>query len=407
MIRTRAPEIPGRVNYYLKTLHMEPSLSMGRIKDGQMNKWIRAGIAFFLCLGVGVQDGAANEIIQGDVGSEIKLSRGQQASGWVVAQVVKEKSMEPILRRTGSLNFDEGKVSVVSARVAGREVRILAFEGQKVRKDDPLAYIYSPDYTTAEVELLNAFKVASALKDRAESLAYITAAERKLKILGASQADVDEISKTRTVSKYLTLHAPRSGVILGSVLRAGLFMNPGDQLMTIADLSSLLVYMDIYEGDFPLVRIGQTVDLETVAYPNRVFSGKIVYLGGMVDPTTRTFHVRAEIPNPKNLLKPGMFANIRIKLSAPRPVLAIPEVSILRDEHGYHVFVEKEPGLFVLRVVIPGREENGWVRIDSGLVPGERVAVKGTLLLEGIREANMSKSTAPSSPHGRIGGPHL
>jgi len=363
--------------------------------------WFAAFLVGFFAQGSGI--GADAALLS--TGPDIRLSKTQQASGWVSVLTVREKEMEQVLRRTGTLNFNEENVSVVSARVAGREVQVLAFEGQKVKKNDHLAYVYSPDYTTAEVELLNAFKVASALKDQAESLAYITAAERKLKILGASRHDVETLAKTKTVSKYLTLHAPRAGVILNSALRAGLFMNPGDQLMTIANLSSLLVYMDIYEGDFPLVRIGQKVDLETVAYPNKVFSGKIVYLGGMVDPNTRTFHVRAEIPNPGNLLKPGMFANVLIRLSAPRPVVAVPEVSVLRDEHGYHVFVEKEPGVFVLRRVFPGREEKGWIRIESGLVPGEKVAVKGALLLEGIRETNLSKGTGTPATQGRIGRP--
>lgn len=338
--------------------------------------------------------------------SEVRLTPDQTRSGWVSVLTVTQKSMEQVLRRTGSLNFDEEKVSVVSARVAGREVRVLAFEGQKVRKDAPLAFVYSPDYTTAEVELLNAFKVASALRDHSESSDYITAAERKLRLLGASEGDVETLAKNRTVAKYLMLHAPRAGVILGSNLRAGLFMNPGDQLMTIADLSSLLVYMDIYEGDFPLVRIGQTVDIETVAYPGRVFTGRVVYLGGMVDPNTRTFHVRAEIPNAGTLLKPGMFANVRIRLAAPRPVVAVPEVSVLRDEHGYHVYVELSPGLFRLRPVVPGREENGWIRIESGLLPGEKVAVRGALLLEGILEANLSKSSGVPEVRGRISGVH-
>ncbi len=333
---------------------------------------------------------------------EVRLTEVQRKAGWVSVMTVEKKSMETELRRTGTLNFDEEKVSIVSARVAGREVKILAFEGQKVRKDDSLAYIYSPDYTTAEVELLNAFKVASTLSDQAESGAYITAAERKLRLMGASKGDIDQLTRTRTVSRYLTLHAPRSGVILNSALRAGLFMNPGDQLMTIADLSRLLVYMDIYEGDFPLVRTGQTVLLESVAYPGKTFPGKIVYLGGMVDPNTRTFHVRAEIPNPERLLKPGMFASVRIRLTIPRPVVAVPEVAVLRDEHGYHVFVEKSPGDFELRRVQTGREEKGWIRIESGLVPGERIAVKGALLLEGIRETNLSEATGSSSPLGRI-----
>ncbi len=371
-----------------------------------MRKVLMALIAMsFLLVEGGAKDLRPAFAASGEREKEVRLSPAQSAAGWVQVITVEKKSMETELRRTGTLNFDEEKVSILSARVAGREVKILAFEGQKVHKDDPLAYVYSPDYTTAEVELLNAFKVARTLSDKAESGAYITAAERKLRLMGASAGDIDTISRTRTVSRYLTLHAPRSGVILNSALRAGLFMNPGDQLMTIADLSSLLVYMDIYEGDFPLVKRGQTVSLETVAYTEKVFPGRIVYLGGMVDPNTRTFHVRAEIQNPERLLKPGMFATVRIRLNVPHPVVAVPEVAVLRDEHGYHVFVETSPGAFILRRVQTGPEEKGWIRIESGLRPGEKVAAKGALLLEGIRETNLSLSTGTDPPLGRIRSP--
>ena len=373
-----------------------------------MRKGIGAGLAIVLSGLLGGNPGVVGEGYASEPSPEpaVRLTQSQISSGWVKVLPVELKTMEMELKRTGTLNFDEEKVSIVSARVGGREVKILAFEGQKVQKDDSLAYIYSPDYTTAEVELLNAYKVASTLSNQAESGAYITAAKRKLRLMGASEKDIDELSRTKTVSRYLTLHAPRTGVILASNLRAGLFMNPGDQLMTIANISSLLVYMDIYERDFPLVRTGQEVSLETVAYPRKVFRGKIIYLGGMVDPNTRTFHVRAEIPNPERLLKPGMFASVRIRLATPRPVVAVPEVSVLRDEHGYHVFVEQSPGEFVVRNVDPGREEKGWIRIESGLEPGEKVAVKGALLLEGIRETNLSQDTGTSPPLGRIGRPH-
>ena len=367
---------------------------------------IRISLFFMSVLSVGQVAWAADPVPVPEALLSIRITPDQQKSGFVSVAPVVKRSMESELRRTGTVNFDEEKVSVVSARVGGREVKVLAFEGQKVQKDDPLALVYSPDYTTAEVELLNAFKVQETLRDPSESQAYIKAAQRKLRLLGASQDDVERIASSRKITKYLTLHAPRKGVILNSNLRAGLFMNPGDQLMTIADLSSLLVYMDIYEGDYPLVRQGQQVLLETVAYPGKVFPGQIIYLGGMVDPNTRTFHVRAEIPNPERLLKPGMFASVRIHLDRPRPVAAVPVRAVLRDEHGYHVFVESSPGTFLMRRMVPGREENGWMRVESGLLPGERIAVRGALLLEGIREDNLSRGTGTFSlPSGRIARP--
>lgn len=330
----------------------------------------------------------------------VTLKPVQLRSRWIRTVVVEPKRLVRTMERTGTLNFDEGRVSVLSARVSGREVRVLAFEGERVGKNDPLALVYSPDFVTAESEYLNAFKVARTLNDKTETDSYIRAAGKKLLLMGASDDDLRMLAKTRKIFPYLTIHAPRSGVILNSQLREGLFNNPGDQLLTIADLSKLWVYMDIYEGDLPLVHIGQTIEVRTVAYPHRVFPGRIIFQGGMVDPTTRTFHVRAEIDNPDNLLKPGMFASVVIRLTKPRPVLALPEAAFLKDDAGYHVYVETAPGVFRVRPVVPGPEEEGQLTVEEGLSPGEKVVVSGALLLEGVRDRMMSQGPENSDTHG-------
>ena len=316
----------------------------------------------------------------------IRLTRAQMKSRWVTTQTVIPRRLVRTINRTGTLNFDEEKVSVLAARVGGREVKVLAFEGQKVAKDDPLALVYSPDFVTAEVEYLNAFKVARTIRNQKEANSYIHAAAKKLVLMGASERDLDRLSRTQKIAPYLTVHAPREGIILNSQLREGLFMNPGDQLLTIADLSKLWVYMDIYEGDLPLVHTGQTILVQTVAYPGETFRGRIIYQGGMVDPQTRTFHVRGEIDNPKKLLKPGMFASVLIHLTHPEKAIALPESSFLKDEKGFHVFVEASPGVFDVRPVVPGPEEEGLITVEEGLRTGESVVVSGSLLLEGLRE---------------------
>lgn len=336
----------------------------------------------------------------GNVPDVVSLKPEQLRSRWIRTVVVEPKRLVRTMDRTGTLNFDEGRVSVLSARVAGREVRILAFEGERVGKNDPIALVYSPDFVTAESEYLNAFKVAKTLNDKSETDTYIHAAAKKLQLMGASDEDLRMIARTKKILPYLTIHAPRSGVILNSQLREGLFSNPGDQLLTIADLSKLWVYMDIYEGDLPLVHIGQAIEVRTVAYPNRVFAGRIIFQGGMVDPATRTFHVRGEIDNPENLLKPGMFASVVIRLTKPRPVLALPEAAFLKDEAGYHVYVETKPGVFQVRQVLPGPEEEGYLTVEGGLSPGETVVVSGALLLEGVRDRMMTEQSGSSSGNG-------
>ncbi|MHB8421996.1 MAG: efflux RND transporter periplasmic adaptor subunit [Leptospirales bacterium] len=333
----------------------------------------------------------------------VQLSPSQMGAHWVKTEVVRTRKLIRTINRTGSLNFDEEMVSVLAARVSGREVKILAFEGQKVRRNDALALVYSPDFVTAEVEYLNAFKVASTFQDKSETETYIRAAAKKLILLGASDRDLKTLSTTRKIFPYLTIHAPRSGVILNSQLREGLFMNPGDQLLTIADLSKLWVYMDIYEGDLPLVRTGQKIDVRTVAYPDRVFAGRIIYQGGMVDPATRTFHVRGEIDNPNHLLKPGMFASVVIRLTRPKPVVALPEASFLKDDKGYHVFIEVSKGVFRVRPVLVGPEEEGLLTVEGGVSPGETVVVSGSLLVEGLREQIQNHREQENRPKGTGG----
>ena len=333
----------------------------------------------------------------------VRLTPEQIKARWVQTEVVRSQELVRTINRTGTLNFDEEMVSVLAARVAGREVKVLAFEGQKVRRNDALALVYSPDFVTAEVEYLNAFKVASTFQDQSETETYIRAAAKKLILLGASDEDLRTLSRTRKIFPYMTIHAPRSGVILNSQLREGLFMNPGDQLLTIADLSKLWVYMDIYEGDLPLVRTGQKIEVRTVAYPRRIFGGRIIYQGGMVDSATRTFHVRGEIDNPLNLLKPGMFASVTIRLTRPKQVVALPEASFLKDDNGYHVFVEVSEGVFRVRPVLPGPEEEGLLTVEGGVVPGERVVVSGALLLEGLREQILNHREQEERPKGKGG----
>jgi Cu(I)/Ag(I) efflux system membrane fusion protein len=325
----------------------------------------------------------------------LKLTPEPVKAQWVKTEVAVPRKISRTIRRTGTINFDEGQVSVISARVAAREVKILAFEGQRVSENDDLAKVYSPDYVTAEVEYLNAFRVAKTSQDASEARSYIQAVAKKLLLMGASRNDLNRLSKTGKIDPYLTIHSPRAGTILNSQLREGLFMNPGDQLLTIANLSRLWVYMDIFEGDLPLVRQGQKIMVHTVAYPENSFEGKIIYLGGMVDPATRTFHVRGEIANPDNLLKPGMFASVVISLDRPTGEIALPDASFIRDDQGYHVFVETTPGSFIPREVSAGDESDGQMTIFSGVTSGEKVVVSGAILLENMRQDLLNRGVLP------------
>jgi cobalt-zinc-cadmium efflux system membrane fusion protein len=160
--------------------------------------------------------------------------------------------------------------------------------------------------------------------------------------------------------------------------------SPADQLFTVANLDRLWIELDIYERDLSRVTRGQAVDVATAAYPGRSFPGQIVYVGDIVDPAKRAVSARVEIPNPDNVLKPGMFANALIRVgSAGRPVAVVPEEAVQQVEGRSVVFVPgPRPGEFRVQPVEVGEAiDDGRILVISGLQAGDRVVTTGAFAL--------------------------
>ncbi|MFZ5875429.1 MAG: efflux RND transporter periplasmic adaptor subunit [Nitrospirota bacterium] len=174
----------------------------------------------------------------------------------------------------------------------------------------------------------------------------------------------------------IPLTAPIAGVISKWDAKVGEAVGPGSVLFEIIDPSVMWVEGDLPEHESQQVRVGQTARVSVVALPDRTFEGRIVRMGGMVEPEKRSVHVWVEVPNPKYELKPEMFAQLAVVTGSRSQVLAIPKQAVLRAGGELVVFVEKGDA-YHRRNVATGTQDDRYVEIVRGLEPGERVVTQG------------------------------
>ena len=178
------------------------------------------------------------------------------------------------------------------------------------------------------------------------------------------------------------LVAPFDGVILGYEAAVGEYIQPTDDLFSLADLSTVWVVANIYANDLEAVRAGQPVEVRTVSYPGRTFQGKITYVGDVIDPHTRTTPVRCVVGNPGASLKLDMFTTVSIQTGSLGEAVTVPAAAVVDIDGIDNVFVQRSEDQFVPRSVVVGTKVGSRVAIRSGLNAGERVVSQGGFTLK-------------------------
>jgi len=223
-------------------------------------------------------------------------------------------------RTVGILEYDETRRAFIASRVKGRiEELMVNYVGQQINKGDPLVSIYSPDLVVAQEELLAALrsldqqKTASELL-RSETEFLVTAAKKKLSLLGITDQQIDQIIRRGTPDTHLVIYSPISGIVTEKNVLTGQYVDEGMRIYTIADLSTVWMQAKIFEDQIAGIEIGTAVEITSTAYPSEVFAGRITFVAYTVDSATRTISARVEIANPDYKLKPGMYANAAIRV---------------------------------------------------------------------------------------------
>ena len=206
-------------------------------------------------------------------------------------------------------------------------------------------------------------------------------ARRKLSVVGASDEDIQRLERTRTPEMHFRIRAPFSGTILGSSVRIGSYVETGDDLFDIADLSALWVLADVYEKDLPLVRSGMPATVLATAYPDK-FTGRIATVYSLVDEKTRTVKVRLEVSNREGKLKPEMFCAVDIQTALGAETIKIPESAVLGETEHHFVFIALTDTTFEKREIRTGIETREFTEVLDGLLEGENIVVKGGFFLK-------------------------
>ena len=313
--------------------------------------------------------------------------------------VALQKTISRDIRTVGRVTFDEQRVARLHPKVEGWVEKLFVDRtGEQVDKDTMLLAIYSPQLVASSEEYLLALKNWQILKDspfadiREGAKRLLSTSLERLQLLDVPEHQLKEIRNTGHVPKALHIHSPFDGIVMNIGAREGQRITPETELYMVADLSRVWVQVDIYEDELPWVRLGDEAEMELPAAPGRIFKGKLSYIYPYLDANTRTNKVRIEFANPDLVLKPEMFANIRLKASRTVDAVVIPSEAIVRSGTRDQIFVQRGPGKFEPREVTLGLQADGEVQITSGLKAGELVVTSSQFLIDS--ESKLKEATA-------------
>jgi Cu(I)/Ag(I) efflux system membrane fusion protein len=312
--------------------------------------------------------------------------------------VVKRGPLIKTIRTIGRVDYDEQLVTFVDTKFSGWIESLHVDEtGEPVDKGEPLFDVYSPELYAAQEEYLAAARNLPRLEESTFAPARETAAElveaaaTKLRYLDVSDEQIQQLRETGQIEKTLTIHSPAQGIVTEKMALEGMYVNPGMRLYTVADLSRVWVYVDIYEYQLPWIRVGQPASMVLSYIPGREFEGTVVYVYPYLAQQTRVIKVRMEFENPTLELKPGMYANVRLASELDRDALLIPREAYIDSGTRQVAFVDLGNGKFEPRDIQVGVEaEDGMVEVLYGLDEGEVVVTSGQFMLDAeskLREA--------------------
>ena len=328
----------------------------------------------------------------------VRFNPGEPQLGAIRAEIVSAEAMPAADPVNGRLVYDENITARISSPIAGRVIALRAGVGDQVGRGAALIDIDSPELATAEAELAKASSEEARQRlayERAKNLHEHEVIARKE--FEAAEADYRQAQAEvrRTASRMRNLQAsghengkfrlrsPLAGLVVERNVNPGQEVRPDLQapLFVVTDIGQLWVLVDVPEKSLSHVKAGQTVSIETDAWPNEHFSAKVERIGVAVDPVTRRVQVRCSIMNRDRKLKPEMFARVSFLADSDHKGIRVPNTSIVTEGLYVYVFVEKSPGTFEKRKVSLALRGNDHSFVESGLAEGERVVIEGALLL--------------------------
>lgn len=318
--------------------------------------------------------------------------------------IAKKDILSHVVRTVGRVDYDEERIVRLHPKVEGWiETMRVDKTGEKVKKNQDLLSIYSPQLVVSQQEYILALNNLQTLKRspiediRRGAEELVSSARERLKLLDVPKHQLHDLTQDHNIHKSLHIHTPASGIVVNIGAREGQYVTPATEIYKIADLSTVWVYADIYENELPWVKQGDLVEMQLAGIPGRVFRGHLAFIYPYAEAKTRTIKVRLEFNNDALLLKPEMFAEVSIYAGKQMSALVIPSEAVIRSGTRDKVLVVRSAGKFEPRTITTGIMSDGKVIVLQGLKEGEEVVTSSQFLIDSessLREAT-AKMTRP------------
>jgi Cu(I)/Ag(I) efflux system membrane fusion protein/cobalt-zinc-cadmium efflux system membrane fusion protein len=310
--------------------------------------------------------------------------------------LVEFKTLHNELRTTGNIEIDETRLAWVQVRFSGWIQRVFVDSTyQPVEKGQPLFTIYSQEIAATEQEYLLARENRDLLGRStvpgvaSGSASLLTAAAERLKQWQIPDRDIAQLQAGGSVQKEIEIDSPVTGVITERNAFATAYVQPGTRLYTIADLSTVWIYAQVFESDIEQIKIGDPAAVTTDAWPGRSFEGRVSFIQPQVDEATRTIKVR---------LSPGMFVNVNLDTPLGRQLI-IPASGVFQSGTRQIAFVDRGGGYFEPREIETGARAADDLVVLKGLKAGERIVTSANFLIDSESQLQAAMgSFAPPPP---------
>jgi cobalt-zinc-cadmium efflux system membrane fusion protein len=339
----------------------------------------------------------------------------QSIDSLIETGLVQDIDRTKMLVLTGQIQLDRTRAVDVVSTGAGRVEAVEKLLGEKVQEGDILAVIHSADLGQVEADFLEVqakLELTQATFRREEGLyekkntsqadyqnalnelktaqASYAATEKRLRLFGLETEQIAGIKDEKENGDFsnLVLRAPQSGTIITQNISVGEMADTTKSLYTIADLSNLWVWCDVYENDLAILheQFAQDKSLQAMvrvkAFESTAFNGVVDFVGNVMDEHTRTMKLRVQVKNPEGKLRPGMFADVEVMIPGQGRIAAVPRNAIMSDAGENFLFQHWKENLWVRRDVAVGSQYGNFVEILSGIPQGATIVTGGAFMLK-------------------------
>lgn len=323
---------------------------------------------------------------------------------------VEKKPFTKTIRAVGRVEYNERLLSAVNQKFAGWVERLhVSAVGDVVGKGAPLFEIYSPELVEAQLSYLVALDAWKRAKDQglADAASFagrnMKSARERLLRWDIAEEQIQALETAKEPPPRTPILAKVQGVVTKRNIVLGAYVQPGADLYEIADLTTVWVRADVYAYEMPDLKVGAEAEVRLPSLPGEPLTGRVVYVYPYLNEQTRTVSIRLEVPNGDGRLKPGLFANVTLRIDLGEQ-LTLDDQAILDSGTRQIVFVQAGEGRFVPQEVVVGARSDGRAVILKGLYGGERIVVSGNFLVDSesrLKAALKESGAAGGHQHGK------